>query len=149
VSEADDAMRDRLLGTWRLVSAVREEVPSGARTDLMGPDPQGYITYSPDGRMLVLIVAADRPRPTGAVASPEEAARLFRGMVGYGGTFRVEGDRVHHDVDISWNEAWTGTDQVRRFRLDGDRLILENGPNPDPVDGKVSVRTMTWERLRA
>ena len=29
-------MIDRLLGTWTLVSAVREEIPSGAKTDMFG-----------------------------------------------------------------------------------------------------------------
>jgi hypothetical protein len=29
-------------------------------------------------------------------------------MVAYAGTFKVEGSRVVHNIDISWNENWTG-----------------------------------------
>jgi hypothetical protein len=37
----------------------------------------------------------------------------------------VEGDKVIHHVDISWNEVWTGTDQIRLFEVNGDILTLE------------------------
>jgi hypothetical protein len=40
---ADDKARERLIGTWTLISAVRQEIPSGAMTDLFGADPQGYL----------------------------------------------------------------------------------------------------------
>jgi GNAT superfamily N-acetyltransferase len=30
-------------------------------------------------------------------------------MVAYAGTIKVEGTRVLHNVDISWNENWTGS----------------------------------------
>src|SRR4051812_48862829 len=50
----------RLLGTWRLVSVIREEVPSGAKIDLLGPDPKGFPTYLADGRMMVMVVRGDR-----------------------------------------------------------------------------------------
>jgi hypothetical protein len=40
---ADDKPRERLIGTWTLISAVREETPSGATTTLIGTSPQGYL----------------------------------------------------------------------------------------------------------
>ena len=58
-------MRDRLIGTWTLVSAVREEIPSGAKTACLGENPHGFINYSPDGRMIALITRADRKAPCG------------------------------------------------------------------------------------
>lgn len=60
---------ENLLGTWKLVSAVREEVPSGAKVDLFGPNPVGYLSYAPDGRMLALIVRGERVTPAGANAN--------------------------------------------------------------------------------
>ncbi len=138
----------RLLGTWKLVSAVREERPSGAKTDLFGPAPVGYLNYSADGRMLVLIVRADRKRPAGYPIPPEESAALFRGLMSYAGTWKIEGEEVVHYVDTSANEIWTGTEQRRFFHLDGDALSLSTHVNPDPIDGKISVRSMLWERVK-
>ena len=63
----NDDPRQRLLGTWKLIAAIREEIPSGAKTDFLGSHPTGYINYAPDGRMMVLnvgTVAASRPAPT-------------------------------------------------------------------------------------
>ena len=147
MSSNDDALRQRLLGSWKLVSAVREEIPSGRKTDYFGPKPSGYLTYSPDGRMIALIVRGDRARPASDVATAAEAESLFRGVVSYAGPFAVEGDQVTHHVDISWNEGWTGTVQKRTVRFDGDRLQLSTPVSPGPLDGVMSVRTMTWERV--
>src|SRR5213079_1689701 len=52
-------------GSWRLVSYVGEEVPSGVRSDVMGAHPGGYINYGRDGRMIVIIVGSERKRPAG------------------------------------------------------------------------------------
>src|SRR5262245_40484331 len=60
---ADHKARAQLLGTWTLVSAVREEIPSGATTNQFGEGPHGYLTYSPEGRMMALITRRDRNPP--------------------------------------------------------------------------------------
>jgi lipocalin-like protein len=144
---ADDKARERLTGTWTLVSAVREEIPSGERTLLLGQRPSGYLTYSPDGRMLALITGDGRRPPASGRATAAEAEALFRSMVSYGGTFTVAGDVVTHHVDISWNQSFTGGEQKRQFKLDGTQLILSTPQSLDPVDGKLSVRHMTWKRV--
>src|SRR5450432_656022 len=46
-----DPIPPQLIGTWRLVSNTLEEVASGRKTDLMGKDPIGFISYGADGRM--------------------------------------------------------------------------------------------------
>jgi hypothetical protein len=138
----------KLFGTWKLVSSVREEVPSGERTDLFGPNPIGFLSYGADGRMMTLIVRSDRPRPAGHPIGPDEAVKLFRSLMSYAGRFEVRGDQLFHYVDASANEIWTGTEQQRFFRFDGDRLTLSTPVNADPIDGKISIRSMIWERLK-
>ncbi len=137
-----------LIGTWKLVSVTREAIPSGENTDLMGPNPVGYLTYAPDGRMMVIMVRSDRKAPRDSVATEAEGAALFKGMVAYGGRYSVQGDRVVHEVDISWNEAWTNTKQTRLVKLEGDRLLLTTPPSEDPVDGVHSTRTVAWEKVK-
>jgi hypothetical protein len=144
-----DPKRNRLLGTWKLVSIVAEDLSTGHKTDLWGTDPKGYITYGADGRMMVINVRNDREPPAAEVPTPGEAVDLYRGMLAYGGHYTIDGDEITHHVDISWNEAWTGTSQKRLFRFESDdRVHLSTRPSPDPVHGHMSTRTMTWEKMK-
>src|SRR5262249_32186604 len=51
---SNDSTHKHLIGTWKLITAVREEIASGTKTEFLGPNPVGYINYGADGRMLVL-----------------------------------------------------------------------------------------------
>ena len=143
---ADDKLREALLGTWTLVSAVREEIPSGAKTDMFGSKPHGFINYCADGRMIALITRGDRKAAATGKPTQTEAEALFRSMLSYAGDYTIEGSEVTHHVDISWNESFTGGAQKRHFKLEGNRLVLSTPQSLDPIDGKMSVRTMTWEK---
>jgi Lipocalin-like domain len=143
--------RPDLVGTWRLVSYVGEEVSSGVRSDVMGAHPTGYINYGRDGRMIVIIVGSERRKPAGPVATPEEAAALMRSMLAYAGTYTVDATAktVTHHVDVSWDQSRTGQSLVRTYSLRGDRLALVTDPSNDPATGRKTVRTVTWDRLKA
>ena len=138
----------QLIGTWKVIAAVSEEIPSGNKTDVYGPDPSGYLMYGADGRMMALIVRGNRKKPMGAVPTMSEAETLFRGMLSYTGTYTVKGNEVIHHVDASWNEAWTGTDQMRLFNLEGTRLTISTEQSSDPFNGKVSVRRLVFEKVK-
>jgi hypothetical protein len=140
-------VKDRLIGSWKLVSAVRKELPSGQKTDFFGPNPHGFLNYGPDGRMIALLARGDRNAPAGATATPAEAAALFKSMLSYAGSYTVDGNEITHEVDISWNESFTGTKQKRTATLTGNRLTLSPPPSRDPLDGTMSLRTLTWEKV--
>ena len=147
-AQQEAATQHKLLGTWKLLSVTSEAIPSGAKTELMGSNPSGYINYGADGRMMVLIVRGDRKKPAGAMATPEEKAALFGSMISYAGTYTIAGDTITHHVDISWNQSWTGTSQSRLLKFEGNRLILSTQPSPDPVHGKMSIRSLVWEKVK-
>ena len=147
-TRADDKPRERLIGTWRLIAAEREEIPSGTKTAFLGDNPTGFLHYMPEGRMLALITRAGRKAPADRIANAAEAEALIRSMISYGGRYECVGSEVIHHCDISWNESFTGTVQKRTVTFDGDRLILSPPPSPDPTDGTVSVRRLIWEKLR-
>ena len=143
-----NAQDDQLYGTWRLMSWTQEVVGTGERTDVLGKAPNGFLTYGRDGRMAAIIVRANRPKPTDLTKlTDQERADLFKSMLAYAGTFKVDGTRVVHNVDISWNENATGTTQVRNFRIDGRRLILTAGPQVG-FDGKQTTYVVTWEKVQ-
>ncbi len=91
-AQMDAASSDpqKLLGTWKLVSYVGEEIPSRGRADVMGPRPSGYLNYGPDGRMIVVIVGSDRKKPLAPIATPEDAQRLIRSMLSLPWLFAAE-----------------------------------------------------------
>jgi len=52
----------------------------------------------------------------------QDRAELFKSLLSYTGMYRLEGDKWITKVDVSGNPAWVGTEQVRFFRFEGDRL---------------------------
>jgi hypothetical protein len=70
----------------------------------------------------------------------------FRTMQAYGGTYEFDGRTVKHHIDMSWNQTWTGTTQIRDLHKDGDKLIYTTRPYPFPADGKMSVVTVVWQK---
>jgi len=140
---------ERFYGTWRLVSFTRKVLETGETTDIFGKSPRGFINYGRDGRMLVLIVSDKRPKPADlAKVTDQERVELFKTTIAYGGTYTYDGKTIKHHVDISWNETWTGTDQVREVKFEGNRLILSTVPAPSVIDGKLVTAVLTWERVQ-
>ena len=139
---------EELYGTWRLVSFVSQVVATGEKTDYFGKAPRGFLSYSRDGRMSALLVKDERPKPTDlAKVTNEERVELFKTMIAYGGTFSVAGNVVTHQVDISWNGNWTGTSQIRNFKLDGRKLYISTNPQPGITDGKPVIGILEWEKV--
>ncbi len=146
---AVSAPEDDLAGTYRLVSDTRKVLDTGEVSYTFGKHPIGYIMYGKEGRMLVLVLRDDRPRPASVdKATLEQQAILFRSMLAYGGTYKYDGTRIEHHIDISWNELWTGTTAIRNVRKEGDKLIYTTDPTPSSGDGKMSVTTLIWEKVK-
>jgi hypothetical protein len=137
-----------LIGTWKLKSFVREVSGTSERYNQLGDNPNGYVGYSRDGRMYAILVAGDRATPPVDAHSDAERLQLYKTMIAYGGTYTVDNEKVVHHVDISWNGAYTGTQQVRFYKLDGDTLTLRTAPNKSPIDGREGVGILIFERVR-
>ncbi len=68
-------------------------------------------------------------------------------MIAYTGRVEIEGDQMKVDVDVSWNEGWAQTVQVRAFRFIGANLSLISAWGPIPHDPNVVCRgILEWER---
>ena len=113
---ADD--REKLFGLWKTVSFETEYQGSSDRDFPLGKNPIGYLMFTPEGRMWSIVTGEGREAPK----TDQDRAELFKSMFAYTGTYRVEGDKLVTKVDVSWNPAWVGKEQVRTFKIDGDRL---------------------------
>jgi hypothetical protein len=60
VSKSALAAENPILGTWKLQSMVYEATATGERSSPFGDHPDGYLSYSADGRMYAIGVVEDR-----------------------------------------------------------------------------------------
>ena len=133
MSESDVAKK--LLGAWRYVGTRL----NGATWD-RGANPKGMIYYGPRGEMAVQIAPDVKRTRAGTVMTPQEAFAAVKDYIAYFGTYTVDegaGTVTHHRHD-SLQPGDSG-DLVRRYELNGDRLILR-APN--------STLEVTWERIK-
>ncbi|MFX1766024.1 lipocalin-like domain-containing protein [Paraburkholderia sp. A1RI-2L] len=142
----DNPLRTKILGTWRMHAWTRRVVDTGELTDALGPHPFGFINYSADGRVMVFVLKSGRLVPASSRPTNEEKIALFDSMFAYVGTYVVESDRVIHTLDGSWNELWTGTQQIRFITLQGAQLVYRTPETIDPMDGRLCTYEVTFSR---
>ena len=135
-------------GTWKLLSFT-STTDKGEVKMLMGQKPVGFITYTPDGRMSVVITAEAR-KPLSVndrIAAPaDERAEAFSTLVAYAGRYTFTGDKIIHHVEASWMPNQVGTDLVRSVKLEGDRLTLRTTPTLQA--GVQTTTDLVWQRLK-
>jgi len=134
-----------LLGTWKMKSYV-VTTSAGERSTPYGENPTGYLSYSADGRMQAIGAAERRIVPAGSAPPDNERVALHNTMFAYAGTYSVEAGTVIHHVDISWNEVWTGTDQIRFFDVKGNTLII-TAHFMDPGSDVETLYAVEWEKV--
>ena len=59
----DQELRQKIVGTWKLVSVVYEDQESKTRTPVLGEHPKGRQIATADGRWLALVTAEGRTVP--------------------------------------------------------------------------------------
>jgi Lipocalin-like domain len=136
------------VGTWKLVSYTTEDLLTGQKTDLLGPHPSGFLSYSSDCRMSAILVKDSRTAPAASVATDTESIELYRGLIAYAGSYEIDGDKVRHHVEVSWNQAWTGTTQSRAFMVQGTTLYIRTMPAKNSLSGKQSSSVLVWTRVQ-
>ena len=137
----------RLLGLWKLESWYTEFKATGEKKNVYGERPNGYLVFTPEKRMIGLITAEQRKKPE----TDEDRVAAFRSMAGYSGVYRVDGDRWITKVDVSWNESWTGTEQMRFFKVEGDTLAVTTPwlLNPNLPGSPETRGVLIWSRIKA
>lgn len=135
-----------LVGTYRLIGTTAKMETGEEETYT---SETGYITYGADGRMFVVLVRGERPKPESLDRmTDQQRADLFRTVTAYTGRYTFDGKAVEHHVDASWNEVFTGMSLRREVRFDGDKVLLTTAPSRRSKDGKMSVRTLVFERVK-
>jgi lipocalin-like protein len=134
-----------LLGTWKLKSYA-VTTGTGETSAPYREHPMGYLSYAADGRMQAIGTSRERIAPPDLAPTDEARAALYVTMFAYAGTYSIEADKVTHHVDISWNEVWNGTDQVRFYEVNGNTLTLTSRAL-DPTSGTEALYVVVWEKV--
>ena len=140
---------EELYGTWELVSWTRRLMDAGETTEAFGKAPRGLLHYGRDSRVFWIMTKENRVLPR-ALKELNEADRagLYDTMVAYAGTFTFDGNAATHRVEVSWNQAWTDTAQIRKLRFEGEKLIMTTNPQ-EGIDGRRSSSVFVWRRPAA
>lgn len=147
MSESD--VRERIVGTWKVVSsAVTLKDGSKRPHPVLGPNGMAFLMYAADGYMCAELMNSDRPawkdknHPT-----DEEKLSAFDGFFAYCGRYEIDADKNHlvHLPEVSMTQDYIGTRQVRPYRFDGNRLVLEDKVDGDP---EVTAWQIVWEKVR-
>jgi ketosteroid isomerase-like protein len=142
-------VRDRLIGTWQLVSAgTFRRDGSFEPYPEYGPNARGYLMYDSTGHMCVSLANPNHPhwlnaeKPTDA-----EKVRSYDVFFAYCGTYEIREKewRIIHRPEMGSWPHYVGTDQNRNFRLEGNRLILS--AEETPPNGEHRRYQITWQRV--
>jgi hypothetical protein len=138
---------DKLVGTWKLVSASSTTSKGEPSEPPYGLNPAGFLTYTDDGRVTALISYGGRKLLSGGggTLALQEQAEAFKTFLAYAGRYTLNGDKVSHHVEISSIQNYVDRDLVRSVKFEDDRIILVTPPTP--VNGKIQTVELTWERL--
>ena len=149
-SDAGAQSKDALVGTWKLLSST-DTTEKGEVRDSFGRGAVGFLTYTADGRMMVIISHGGRKPlsvPDYIAAPAEERTAAFSSFIAYAGTYTLEAPQVIHHVQVASLENRVGIDQVRTIvKLEGGQLILRT---PLLLKGGRMVREeLIWQRWKA
>ncbi len=146
-------LRERVLGTWRIVDAETVDVETGASTPWGGkPRPySGIIVYQPNGWMSVHIGAARQPlRADASLGSVSDSEKIgwFDTWYGYYGKFEIDEaqSKVRHYVEGSMIAYETGVTLTRSIKMDGGLLTLTTENRAATAAGATFNR-LTWRKL--
>jgi hypothetical protein len=140
--------KNPLTGTWHLLDC-RGRSTDGGELLPYGENPSGLLMYDGEGSMAVTLMRSSRRTfvSEDAVQAREaEIIAAWREFDAYSGTYTLDTEQgsVTHHVRQSKFPNWTGTDQLRFYGLEGDRLILRSAPFRHA--GKEWVFTLIWSR---
>ena len=139
---------DPIVGTWRLVSWTEEETDSKAVRKMFGDHPNGLMTLTADGRIMAIFTDPSRKAPVQPKPTDAEALQLYQTMNAYAGTYKTEDDKLILYREIDARETFVGKEQVRFFKVDGDRLQYKSVPFVSGFDGKQIVSSLVWDRVK-
>ena len=119
-----NALKEQLVGAWRLVSAVVDK--DGQKVEPLGPNPRGAVLFVASGYFSWNMLCGDRPRFTSdsyQTGTPEENKAAVQGTISFVGTYTVTSDGSLTLSIIGSNfPNWEGTTRTGKVEINGDEM---------------------------
>ena len=137
VAKAAEAATPNVVGVWKLAGGAMTDL-SGKKVGVpYGPRGMGLVSLTADGRMMAVLV-------DGRAKLADGAKREYSS---YCGNYTFDGSTLITTVDAASDPARMGSQQVRKVRFEGERMILVP---PERDEGGVKIhRELAWERVSA
>ena len=141
----------RFPGAWRLVSAEYRTMDGTVVDSPWGSEPRGILIYDSYGNMSAQLGRRERARfavSDQLRGTAEEIRAAFESYNAYWGRYEVDehARTVTHHVEQAMFPNWTGSKQVRYYKLEANKLILTT-PSIRR-GGQDVIGVLVWERVR-
>jgi hypothetical protein len=133
---AAQALKDQIVGSWRLVSIYNEE--GGAKRNNFGDKPVGLLMFDRSGNVIQFLSKPDLPKFASGnrlKGTDKEYRDIMQGIVAGFGTYTVEGSTVSIKWVASTYPNRMGTTEKRTYKLAGGEL---SSTNPTAASGGTS-----------
>jgi len=148
-SQTESEVRDRIVGTWKLVSAEHIMKDGTIRPyPTYGAHGKGFLMYQRDGYMCADLVNPDRPKWIDPVhTTPEEKVAAADGSFAYCGRYEIDTmqKQLIHLPEVATNPGYVGSRQVRPYVFEGARLVLSDVEKDDPAVARWKI---VWEKVQ-
>lgn len=147
--QTEAEIRDRIVGTWKLVS-TEETMKDGSTRPFpaFGPHATGFLMYQREGYMCAVLTNPDRLKWVDpAHGTPEEKLAAAEGTFAYAGRYEIDvkQEQIIHLPEVASVPGYVGSRQIRPYRLEGDRLIFSDVERNDPAVARWKI---VWEKVK-
>src|SRR4051794_39144140 len=148
-SQTEPEIQDRIVGTWKLVSAI-DFMKDGTTRPYpdYGPHGKGFLMYQRDGYMCADLVNPDRPKWADPVhKTTEEKIAAADGTFAYCGRYEIDVRQMQiiHLPEVASDPGYVGSRQVRPYVFEDGRLVLSDIEKDDP---SVARWKIVWEKAQ-
>jgi len=146
-SQTESEIRNRIVGTWKLVSTV-DIMKDGTIRPTYGPHAKGFLMYQRDGYMCADLVNPDRPKWADRVHTTlEEKVAAADSTFAYCGRYEIDvkNRQIVHLPEVATDPGYVGSRQVRPYAFEGGRLVLSDVEKDDP---SVARWKIVWEKVQ-
>jgi hypothetical protein len=147
--QTESDIRDRFVGTWKLVSTEQTMKDGTSRPyPLYGAHAKGFLMYQRDGYMCAYLVNPDRPKWADPLhPTPEEKLAAADGTFAYCGRYEIDvkQEQVVHVPEVATDPGWVGSRQIRPYTFQDGRLILSDDEKNDPAVARWKI---VWEKAQ-
>jgi hypothetical protein len=149
LGQSESDIRDRLVGTWKLVSTEQTMKDGTTRPyPEYGARGKGILMYERDGYMCADLVNPDRPKWADPLhLTPEEKIAAADGTFAYCGRYEIDVKQrqIVHLPEVATNPGYVGSRQIRPFTFQDRRLILSDVEKNDPTVARWKI---VWEKVK-